>query len=154
MKAHRMIAKKGSIRMSNATQTNNQTAQMPPQVNGLSVWFEIPVTDLGAGQKFYETVLNTKMFNTEDPSSPHPMVWFNDPRSQVTSGHLYPGTPATAGSGNTIHILAIEPLETVMPRVEPAGGKLASPIVTIPAGRFVYITDPDGNSIGLFNQAH
>lgn len=47
MKAHRMIAKKGSIRMSNATQTNNQTAQMPPQVNGLSVWFEIPVTDLG-----------------------------------------------------------------------------------------------------------
>jgi predicted enzyme related to lactoylglutathione lyase len=28
--------------------------------------------------------------------------------------------------------------------------KVVSPIVEIPAGRFAYCLDPDGNSIGLF----
>ncbi|MEO0543886.1 MAG: VOC family protein [Pseudomonadota bacterium] len=124
---------------------------MPPQVNGLSVWFEIPVTDLHRAQTFYEAVLNTKMIRTTDPSTPNEMVWFNDPQAPVASGHLYPGDPASEGKGNTIHMLAIEPLEDVMPRVEAAGGKIVSPIIDIPAGRFVYTTDPDGNSIGLFN---
>jgi predicted enzyme related to lactoylglutathione lyase len=30
------------------------------------------------------------------------------------------------------------------------GGKVLSPVITIPPGRFAYATDPDGNSIGLF----
>ena len=38
-----------------------------------------------------------------------------------------------------------------MDRVVENGGKVISDIVTIPAGRFAYCLDPDGNSIGLFN---
>ncbi|MEM9999318.1 MAG: VOC family protein [Pseudomonadota bacterium] len=124
---------------------------MPPQVNGLSVWFEIPVSDLDKAQQFYEAVLQTKMTKTTDPSTPNEMVWFNDPQSPVASGHLYPGKPAPEGQGNTIHMLATDRLEDVMVRVGPAGGEVVSPIIDIPAGRFVYIVDPDGNSIGLFN---
>ena len=30
------------------------------------------------------------------------------------------------------------------------GGEVVSPIITIPAGRFAYCLDPDGNSFGLF----
>lgn len=125
--------------------------QMPTPVNGMSVWFEIPVTDLDRAQVFYETVLGISMIPMTDPSAPNPMVWFNDPASPVTSGHLYPGKPSAEGTGNTVHMLALDPLETVMTRVEPAGGKVVSPVIDIPAGRFVYITDPDGNSVGLFN---
>ena len=125
--------------------------QMPAPVNRMSVWFEIPVTDLDRAQTFYEAVLGISMIPMNDPSAPNPMVWFNDPASPVTSGHLYPGKPSAEGTGNTIHMLALDPLETVMTRVEPAGGKVVSPIIDIPAGRFVYITDPDGNSVGLFN---
>jgi hypothetical protein len=31
-----------------------------------------------------------------------------------------------------------------------SGGEVVSPIITIPAGRFAYCLDPDGNSFGLF----
>lgn len=134
------------------SQQQEQTAA--PNVNGLSVWFEIPVTDLDRSQAFYEAVLGIKMLPTSDPSAPNPMVWFNDPASPVTSGHLYPGKPAAAGTGNTIHMLATDPLETVMERVGSAGGSVVSPVIDIPAGRFVYILDPDGNSIGFFNWKH
>jgi len=124
---------------------------MPPRINALSVWFEIPVTDLDRAQAYYEAVLGIKMIRTTDPSTPNDMIWFNDPQSPVASGHLYPGKPAGDGQGNTIHMLATDPLEDVMKRVEPAGGIIVSPIIDIPAGRFVYTTDPDGNSVGFFN---
>jgi predicted enzyme related to lactoylglutathione lyase len=34
--------------------------------------------------------------------------------------------------------------------VVPAGGKVVSDPIAIPAGRFAYCLDPDGNSFGLF----
>ncbi len=131
--------------------TDQATHTMPPNVNGLSVWFEIPVSDLSQAKTYYEAVLNTTMIHTTDPSSPNEMVWFNDPELPGASGHLYPGDPAKTGQGNTVHMLAIDPLEEVIARVEPAGGKVISPIIEIPSGRFVYTTDPDGNSVGFFN---
>lgn len=123
-----------------------------PQLSGSVVWFEIPVTDLDASQKFYEAVLNIKMLKTEKgDDQPNDIVWFQDPATPGGFGHLYPGTPGTDGNGITVHILSADKLEDAMARVEPAGGKVISPIVPIPVGRFVYITDPDGNSVGLFN---
>ncbi len=68
------------------------------------------------------------------------------------AGHLYPGKPATGGSGNTVHLRSPEPLEAALGRVRDHGGKVLSDIITIPAGRFAYCLDPDGNSIGLFGQ--
>ena len=47
-------------------------------------------------------------------------------------------------------VIRAEQLEETLARVEPAGGKVLSPVIDIPAGRFAYCTDPDGNSIGLF----
>ena len=37
-----------------------------------------------------------------------------------------------------------------MQRVTDNGGKVVSPVITIPAGSFAYCADPDGNSFGLF----
>lgn len=120
---------------------------------GHAAWYEIPVTNLDASKAFYEAVLGIEMIKTEDPEMPNPMVWFNDPADAGPYGHLYPGNPSAAGTGNTVHMFAADPLEEVMPRVEKAGGKVVSPIVPIPVGRFVYIEDLDGNSVGLFNWA-
>ena len=44
-------------------------------------------------------------------------------------------------------------LEAALDRVRAAGGSIASPVITIPPGRFAKIVDPDGNSIGLFEPA-
>lgn len=130
--------------MSAPTETKSKT--------GEACWFEIPSTDLDRSQKFYETVLGIKMMKTEkSDDQPNDVVWFKSFDSEGVFGHIYPGKPAKEGEGNTIHLTSEDKLEDVMPRVETAGGKVVSPIIPIPAGRFVYITDPDGNSIGLFN---
>jgi predicted enzyme related to lactoylglutathione lyase len=66
------------------------------------------------------------------------------------SGHLYPGTAATQGQGPTVHLSVPDRLEDAMERVREAGGKVLSPAVAIPPGRFAYCQDLDGNSIGIF----
>lgn len=127
--------------------SDNNTATGPNVGN--ACWFEIPVTDLDKAKTYYETILGITMTRSDD--GPNPMVAFTSMDDQNVGGHLYPGKPSAEGSGNTIHLVAPTPLEDVMARVEPAGGKIVSPVIDIPAGRFVYMTDPDGNSVGLFN---
>lgn len=115
------------------------------------VWFEIPVTDMERAKSFYGAVLKAGFH--DDDTGPNPMAVFatKDMESGL-SGHLYPGKPAPAGSGSTVHLLAPEPLEDSLQRVGQNGGKVVSGIVQIPPGRFAYCTDPDGNSIGLFTR--
>ncbi len=112
-----------------------------------AVWFEIPVTDMKRAKAFYEAVLETEL--KEENSGPNPMAMFPAKGDRPVAGHLYPGKPA-AGNGNTIHLASPTPLEAAMDRVTKNGGKVVSPVVTIPAGRFAYCLDPDGNSFGLF----
>ncbi|MBO6639774.1 MAG: VOC family protein [Roseitalea sp.] len=124
---------------------------MSDMVNEHAVcWAEIPVTDMERGKAFYGTVLGVELNDNND--GPNPMADFptKDPKTGI-SGHLYPGKPAPKGTGNTIHLVASDPLDTVMERVKAAGGEVVSPAIDIPAGRFFYAHDPDGNSIGFFN---
>ncbi|MCB1418161.1 MAG: VOC family protein [Notoacmeibacter sp.] len=127
----------------------SDTSTKPAMVNGQVCWFEIPVTDLARAQRFYETALGSSM--RRDDTGPNPMIAFTSMDDPVASGHLYPGKPATPGTGNTVHLVALDALEAVMDRIPAAGGKVVSPVIDIPAGRFFYATDPDGNSVGFFN---
>ena len=110
------------------------------------VWTEIPVNDLAKAEAFYTAVFQWEM--KRDLTGPNPMTNFTDDMSS-TGGHLYPGKPG-AGTGPTIHLAVPDKLETAMDRCSAAGGTVTGPVITIPPGRFVYATDPDGNSIGLF----
>lgn len=113
-----------------------------------AVWFEIPVKDLDRAIAFYNVVFDAAL--ERDETGPNPMAIFpTEPKGGV-GGHLYPGHPAGAGTGPTIHLRAPDSLEATMKRVERAGGKVVSPVIEIPAGRFAYALDCDGNSIGLF----
>jgi len=112
-----------------------------------SAWFEIPVSDLDRARAFYGAVLQNEIPLTE--GGPNPIAIF-PAQEQMAAGHLYQGKPAATGTGITIHLSVADPIEGAMERVTESGGKVVSPIVTIPAGRFVYCLDPDGNSFGLF----
>lgn len=117
-----------------------------PPVNA-AIWFEIPVLDLNAAMAFYGAVLNCRMeANTE--MGPQPVSFFPYQGGDGVSGHLYQGNPSTTGS--TIHLLLPDSVEAGAERCRAAGGQVICDPVTISAGRFVYATDPDGNSIGLF----
>ncbi|WEX09759.1 VOC family protein [Chelativorans sp. AA-79] len=113
-----------------------------------AVWFEIPATDLDRARRFYGAVLQNTLYDME--GGPNPMIRFAARDENAIAGHLYPGKPAAEGTGPTIHLAVDAPLEGAMERVTANGGKVVSPIISIPAGRFVYCLDPDGNSFGLF----
>ena len=115
----------------------------------IAVWFEIPVTDLKRAKAFYGAVLETEL--RDENTGPNPMAVFPVEADGV-AGHLYPGKPSAAHSGNTIHLASPAPLEGALDRVRANGGEVVSDIITIAAGRFAYCRDPDGNSIGLFGR--
>ncbi len=112
----------------------------------IMVWGEIPVTDIDKSAAFYNEVFGYT--SKIDNSGPNPMVVLG-PSEANAGAHLYPGKPAP-DSGNTIHLGLTDTLEAGMERCKKAGGEVVSPPITIPAGRFAYAKDLDGNSIGLF----
>ncbi len=120
------------------------TSFIPPKA---SIWFEIPVTDMSRSQAFYGAVLQNEV--RLDETGPNPIAMFVA-QDKMASGHFYPGKPAAPGTGPTIHLAVAEPIEEAMERVTENGGKVVSPVIQIPAGRFAYCLDPDGNSFGLF----
>jgi len=111
-------------------------------------WFEIPVTDMARAKAFYGAVLQNELKDEE--GGPNPIAIFAYKGNGRVSGHLYPGRPAPAGSGPTVHLAVAVPLEQALERVTAHGGQVVSPVIDIPTGRFAYCLDPDGNSIGLF----
>lgn len=115
-----------------------------------AVWFEIPVGDMDRAKAFYGAVLGNALRDEE--GGPNPMARFLAASEDAIAGHLYPGKPAAAGTGITIHLAAPDPLEDALARVGENGGSVVSPVITIPAGRFAYCLDPDGNSFGLFGK--
>ena len=115
-----------------------------------TVWTEIPVTDLDKAMAFYSVVTGIAL-KKETEMGPNPIAMFmaEDHESGV-AGHLYPGTPAADGAGPTIHLASPGKLEDTLGRVRDAGGTVLSDIITIPAGRFGYCQDLDGNSVAFF----
>lgn len=117
----------------------------------LAVWVEIPVSDMERASRYYEAVLQTELKRSDD--GPNPMATFVTADESGVSGHLYPGRPADNGAGPTVHLNCPGKLEETLDRVRQAGGQVISEIVAIPAGRFFYSVDLDGNSIGFFSPA-
>ena len=113
-----------------------------------TVWMEIPVSDLAAGTRFYETVFDTRL--NRDESGPQPIMMFPTKGPEGIAGHLYEGNPASDGTGPTIHLACPDGLEETTERVMQAGGTVLTPPITIPPGRFAYCQDPDGNAISVF----
>jgi len=124
-----------------------QTKFKPPA--NAAVWFEIPVSDINRAKAFYSQVLMTEF--ADQNAGPNPMAVFAHAGENGVSGHLYPGKPAGDGSGPTLHLPVPDSLEAGLERVTAAGGRVLSPIIDIPAGRFAYCLDPDGNSIGIYS---
>ena len=113
-----------------------------------TVWSEIPVTDMDRAMTFYSAVFNLDL--KKDETGPNPMAMFPTSDMNGIGGNLYPGKPAGDGSGPTVHFVCPDKLEDALARVKGAGGEVVSDIISIPAGRFAYCKDLDGNSIGVF----
>jgi len=115
----------------------------------IMAWGEIPVTDMDKAVAFYNEVFGYEM--QIDTSGPNPIAVLGSFEDSA-GAHLYPGKPAADG-GSTIHLAITDTLEAGIDRCWKAGGQVLSPAIEIPAGRFAYAKDLDGNSIGMFEAA-
>lgn len=124
---------------------------MSDTVNNALVWCEIPVTDLKASAKFYSALFNAKIEPTEFGGGQ--IAFFPHEGNTDSSGHIYEGKPAPKGTGSTVHLNAPDTLEATVARAFDAGGEIVGEPIGIPSGRFQYMLDLDGNSIGIFELA-
>jgi predicted enzyme related to lactoylglutathione lyase len=123
------------------------------QTNVLT-WFEIPVTDIDRAQKFYETILDIKMLKRTDGADEAVFFPFDPNMIQATSGRVTGVLSRSdrnqpSDKGTVIYINASPNIQTVLDKVEKAGGKRIGPSIQIPAGLIALIMDSEGNKIGL-----
>jgi len=113
-------------------------------------WFEIPVSDFQRGKTFYE-----KMFNTTlDPMENMGMksAFFpadlenNEIGGCIVEGQGY----EPSDKGALVYLNGGNDLDTMLSRVEQAGGKILVPKTAIPPHGFMaHFVDSEGNKIGL-----
>lgn len=115
-------------------------------MSNVLVWGEIPVRDLKAGAAFYGEVTGHRV----EIQEMGPMVYgMFMSEGDGPSINIYEGKPAAPGTGSIQHI-GVPKLEEALARVPGAGGEVTGEITQIPPGRFCFIQDPDGNTVGLF----
>src|SRR5690606_36460957 len=117
-------------------------------------WFEIPVKDIDRAKKFYETIVDIEMIKQVDGENEGVFFPFDPNTIQATSGRVTGvlsksdrNSPST--NGTVVYINASPSIETVLDKVEQAGGKIVAPKMLIPAGYISIIMDREGNKIGL-----
>ncbi len=119
-------------------------------------WFEIPVSDTGRAKKFYETILDIEMTTRIFPETNEELTFFpyNPEVIQATSGRVTgvltkSDTNKPSNCGALIYINASPDIQSVIDKVEEAGGKILEPKTSMPFGFIAIITDSEGNRIGL-----
>ncbi|ETZ19421.1 VOC family protein [Pedobacter sp. V48] len=117
-------------------------------------WFEIPVADTERAKTFYETILGIEMVKRADGNDEAVFFPFDPNVVQATSGRVTGVLSKTdrnrpSGTGTVVYINASPNIQTVLDKVEQAGGKIIAPKTLIPAGYIAIIIDTEGNKIGL-----
>ena len=117
-------------------------------------WFEIPVTDTQRAKRFYETILDIEMVNRNDGNEEGVFFPYDPETIQATSGRVTGVLSKSArnspsANGTMIYINASPSIQTVLDKVENAGGKIIAQKTKIPAGYIAVIIDSEGNKIGL-----
>ena len=113
-------------------------------------WFEIPAIDLERSKKFYETIFGFTMETFEmDGMESAFFPW--TPGSGKATGSLTKSLNHKPGTEGTIVYLNANPnMDTVMAKVEAAGGKVLMPKMGIGEHGFMgMILDTEGNSVGI-----
>lgn len=124
------------------------------ETTNIITWFEIPVSDIDRAKTFYETILNIEMVKRADGNDEAVFFPFNPDIIQATSGRVTgvlskSERNAPSSNGTVVYINASPNIQTVLDKVEQAGGKIIAPKFSIPAGFIAIIIDTEGNKVGL-----
>jgi len=119
-------------------------------------WFEIPVIDTERAKKFYETILDIEMVTKQIPQTGEELTFFpyNPDVIQATSGRVTgvlvkSNNSRPSETGVLIYINASPEIQTVLNKVEKAGGQIINPCTQMHFGAIAVIIDTEGNRVGL-----
>ncbi len=126
--------------------------KLSEKTNALN-WFEIPATDTKRAQKFYEHIFDIKMHTQEMMGME--MVFFPydmEAQNGKVSGALVKSQmhkPSTDGA--IVYLNANPSIQTVLDKVEKAGGKIVMPKTQISEeiGYMAFLIDTEGNRVAL-----
>lgn len=115
-----------------------------------NTWFEIPVRDLAAAQRFYETLLGRPMRGTEDVGGEHMAVFAHDKPGAGGCLVQRPGHRAVPG-GTLVYLDSAPSVQAALDRAQAAGGRVVTPrtLIAPGIGYFAHVADVDGNVVGL-----
>ncbi len=124
--------------------------KMSKETNALN-WFEIAVSDISRATKFYETIFEVKMEQSEMMEMKMAMFPY-DPMNGKVGGALVQGEMhKPSATGSIIYLNANPDLNLVLNRIEKAGGKVFMPKTLIDenVGHMAFFSDSEGNTVAL-----
>ncbi len=110
------------------------------------VWFEYVVSDVDRARTFYADLLGWSFERMDGYPGAYLMV-----DSKPVGGGILPATPQRpVGSGGCVYF-RVDDIEERAARAASLGGAVVQERLDIEGvGRFVVVSDPDGNHIGLW----
>lgn len=116
-------------------------------------WFEIPVSDFGRAQSFYEAILGSSLERMD--MGPTVMGMFPADQASVGGAIVFDGSSQPSANGTVVYLNAGADLAPVLGRVEAAGGRILVPKTEIgnDFGFFAHFLDSEGNKVGLHSMA-
>lgn len=127
---------------------------MEKNANSLN-WFEIPATDIERARSFYGTIFNCELDPVMDMMGMKMSNFPWEPGSGKANGGLCQSDMhKPSQEGAVIYLNANPNIQTIIDRIEKAGGQVVMPKTQISPeiGYMAFFIDSEGNKIGLHGQ--
>jgi predicted enzyme related to lactoylglutathione lyase len=118
-------------------------------------WFEIPAADIKRAKKFYETIFSMEMMDMGEMMGMKMVGFPAEMGNGKASGGLVQGPMhKPSAEGAVVYLNANPSINTVVERIEKAGGKVVMPKTQISPeiGYMAFFTDTEGNRVALHAQ--
>jgi predicted enzyme related to lactoylglutathione lyase len=118
-------------------------------------WFEIPAADIKRAKKFYESIFAVEMMDMGEMMGMKMVGFPSEMGNGKASGGLVQGPMhKPSADGAVVYLNANPSIQTVLDRIEKAGGKVMMPKTQISPeiGFMAFFTDTEGNRMALHAQ--
>ena len=116
-------------------------------------WFDVPTADFDRAVKFYSTILGVEIKVSEHMGQKLGFFPCEGPNEKVGGDLVPPGWGKPSATGTCVYLNCEGKLDEVIGRVEPSGGKIVRPKMSIGEhGWIAMIQDTEGNTIGLHSR--
>jgi uncharacterized protein len=124
--------------------------------NGSVVHFELPADDLERAGAFYADVFGWKFIDQGNPGTATVSTGPSDDYGRPTEPGTINGGAAVRGGAISAPVVTVQvaEIDEALRRIEDLGGKRVQEKTPVgPYGFVAYFTDPEGNTLGLWQNA-